>query len=94
MGHLKDWQLIDYVRRCRDALTETGILVLKENLSTDPNGNDMYDGFNSSVTRADTKFRVIFGDTGMNVIVSELQAGFPKTFKLLPVRSYALRQTI
>lgn len=94
VGHLKDWQLIEYVRRCRDALTETGILVFKENLSTDPNGHDMYDGLDSSVTRTDAKFRDIFRDAGINVIVSELQTGFPKTFKLLPVRSYALRPKV
>lgn len=94
MGHLKDWQLIEYVKRCRDALTETGILVFKENLSTDPNGDGMYDGLDSSVTRTDAKFRDIFRDAGMNVTVSELQTGFPKTFKLLPVRSYALRPKI
>lgn len=94
VGHLKDWQLIEYVKRCRDALTETGILVFKENLSTDPNGDDMYDGLDSSVTRTDAKFRDIFRDAGMNVIASELQTGFPKTFKLLPVRSYALRPKI
>lgn len=91
VGHLKDWQLIEYVRRCREALTDIGILVVKENLSTDSNGHDMYDGLDSSVTRTDEKLRKIFSDAGMNVIVSELQLGFPKTFKLLPVRSYALR---
>ncbi|KAL4894656.1 alpha-N-methyltransferase NTM1 [Aspergillus ambiguus] len=91
VGHLKDIQLIDYVKRCCAALSETGILVFKENISTDPNGNDMYDEEDSSVTRTDEKFRSIFKEAEMNVIASELQLGFPKTFKLLPVRFYALR---
>ncbi|ODM16817.1 hypothetical protein SI65_07782 [Aspergillus cristatus] len=95
VGHLKDWQLIEYVKRCRDALTATGILVVKENLSTDPNGDDMYDELDSSVTRTDAKFRNIFRDAEMNVIVSELQLGFPKTTRrLLPVKFYALRPKV
>ncbi|KKK25342.1 hypothetical protein P175DRAFT_0446574 [Aspergillus ochraceoroseus IBT 24754] len=91
VGHLTDVQLIEYFRRCRNALTETGILVVKENLSTDLFGKDMYDEEDSSVTRTDDKFRAIFKEVGLTVILSELQLGFPKNFKLLPVRFYALR---
>lgn len=91
VGHLTDLQLVNYVARCRTALTETGIMVVKENISTNPYGEDMYDDLDSSVTRTDEKFRNIFKEAGMNLIWSEVQSGFPKTFKLLPVRSYALR---
>jgi protein N-terminal methyltransferase len=80
-----------YLQRCRDALKETGVIVFKENISTDPNGRDMYDEEDSSVTRTDEKFRALFKEAGLNVIASELQLGFPKNFKLLPVRFYALR---
>ncbi|PLN82656.1 alpha-N-methyltransferase NTM1 [Aspergillus taichungensis] len=91
VGHVKDDQLIEYVIRCRDALSKTGIMVVKENLSTDPNGCDMFDEVDSSVTRTDEKFKHIFKSAGMNIVASELQLGFPKAFKLLPVRFYALR---
>ncbi|KAA8648198.1 hypothetical protein EYZ11_000574 [Aspergillus tanneri] len=91
VGHLTDIQLLQYFIRCRGALTETGIVVVKENMSTDPHGDDMYDDEDSSVTRTDEKFRSIFNEAGMTVITSELQLGFPKNFKLLPVRFYALR---
>ncbi|KAJ5489670.1 Alpha N-terminal protein methyltransferase 1 [Penicillium diatomitis] len=94
VGHLTDAQLIQYVSRCRDALTETGIMVVKENLSTAPNGLDMYDEEDSSVTRTDAKFKLVFEQAGMNVIKSEIQTGFPKNFKLLPVKSYALRPKV
>lgn len=66
-------------------------MVVKENMSTDPNGEDMYDDLDSSVTRSNEKFRKIFKDAGMDVILSEIQSGFPKKYKVLPVRSYALR---
>ncbi|KAB8239249.1 N-terminal protein methyltransferase [Aspergillus alliaceus] len=91
VGHLTDAQLVDYFVRCRESLTESGIAIVKENQSTDPNGNDMYDDEDSSVTRTDEKFKEIFKQAGLTVITSELQLGFPKNFKLLPVRFYALR---
>ncbi|KAL5335403.1 alpha-N-methyltransferase NTM1 [Aspergillus crustosus] len=91
VGHVTDVQLVEHLVRCREALTETGILVLKENISTDLEGKDMYDDEDSSVTRTDEKFRALFQDAGLNVMASELQLGFPKNFKLLPVRFYALR---
>ena len=91
VGHLTDVQLKEYIMRCRAALTVTGIMVVKENMSTDPKGEDMYDELDSSVTRTDEKFRSIFKEAGMNLMASEIQSGFPKNFKLLPVRFYALR---
>lgn len=72
-------------------MTETRILVVKENLSTDPNSLDMYDELDSSVTRTDRKFKHIFRHVDMNIVASELQLGFLKAFKLLPVKLYALR---
>lgn len=91
VGHITDVQLVEYISRCRAALTEKGIMVIKENISTDPNGDDMYDDLDSSVTRSDEKFRKLFRDADMTVLASEIQTGFPKKYPLLPVRSYALR---
>ncbi|KAJ5458171.1 hypothetical protein N7475_009559 [Penicillium sp. IBT 31633x] len=91
VGHLTDSQLIDYTVRCRKALNEDGLMVLKENLSTHFAGEDMYDSEDSSVTRTDAKFRQIFEAAGMQVVKSELQKGFPAAFNLLPVQFYALR---
>ena len=64
-------------------------MVIKENMSTDPFGKDMYDELDSRVTRTDAKFRHVFKEAGMEFIWSETQSGFPKQFQLLPVRSYA-----
>jgi protein N-terminal methyltransferase len=91
VGHLTDSQLVAYVARCRESLKETGLMVVKENLSTDPLGKDMYDDLDSSVTRTDAKFKEIFEAAGMDLVKSEMQTGFPKQYKLLPVRFYALR---
>ncbi|PYI21045.1 hypothetical protein BO86DRAFT_8595 [Aspergillus japonicus CBS 114.51] len=91
VGHLTDTQLAEYFVRCREALTDTGVLVVKENQSTDPRGEDMFDEEDSSVTRTDEKFRKLFKESGLVVVASELQLGFPRNFRLLPVRFYALR---
>lgn len=91
VGHLTDVQLTTYLQRAADALTPNGILVLKENNSTDPDGKDIYDEVDSSVTRTDETFRKIFKEAGLNLIKAEEQLGFPRHLGLLPVRSYALR---
>jgi protein N-terminal methyltransferase len=49
VGHLTDRQLVEYLERCRDALAEDGLIVIKENLST--SGRDAFDEEDSSVTR-------------------------------------------
>ena len=91
VGHLTNAQLTTYLQRAADALTPSGVLVLKENNSTDPDGKDIYDEVDSSVTRTDETFRRIFKDAGLNLIKAEEQLGFPRHLGLLPVRSYALR---
>ncbi|PLB39778.1 N-terminal protein methyltransferase [Aspergillus candidus] len=91
VGHLTDVQLRECFVRCKNALTETGMLVIKENNSTDVDGEDIYDELDSSVTRTDAKLRQLFNEAGLNLITSEIQAGFPKSFNLFPVKMYALR---
>lgn len=89
LGHLTDGQLVRYLERCREAVTANGWVVVKENLSTDREGADIFDEMDSSVTRTDGKFRELFRRAGMVVVKTELQMGFPKG--LYPVRFYALR---
>ncbi|KAJ5812018.1 hypothetical protein N7474_008319 [Penicillium riverlandense] len=91
LGHLTDAQLVAYLVRCREALSDGGVIVVKENMSTASHGQDVYDELDSSVTRTDDKFRMLFKEAGLNLIKSEEQAGFPPSLKLFPVRFYALR---
>lgn len=90
-GQLKDDQLVTYLEKCKDALTENGWIVVKENMTTSPDDDDVYDETDSSVTRSDEKFRLLFRKAGLKIVSTELQRGFPKTLGLFPVRSYALR---
>jgi protein N-terminal methyltransferase len=91
LGHLKDDQLVAYLKRCKEGLAQEGEgwIVIKENMSTDLKKKDIYDEEDSSVTRADEKFRRLFIEAGLKIVATELQRGFPK--ELYPVRTYALQ---
>ncbi|KAF2691631.1 hypothetical protein K458DRAFT_285377 [Lentithecium fluviatile CBS 122367] len=91
LGHLTDRQLVEYFKRCKEGLVKEGPawIVVKENMSTDIGKRDIFDEIDSSVTRADEKYRSLFREAGLKVVASELQRGFPRG--LYPVRMYALR---
>lgn len=89
LGHLTDTELVTYLRKCRGIVKEGGWIIVKENMSTDAEGKDIFEEVDSSVTRTDTKFRGLFEESGLVIAKTELQSGFPK--KLYPVRLYALR---
>jgi protein N-terminal methyltransferase len=104
LGHLKDAQLVEYLKRCKKGLREppaepqaeagkdwvqSSWIVVKENLSSDIFGKDIYDDEDSSVTRSDQSFRKLFQEAGLKIVSEQLQTGFPK--ELFKVRMYALR---
>ena len=89
LGHLTDKQLVAYLGRCKRALTKDGWVVVKENMGTNVDGEDVFDQEDSSVTRTDQKFRRLFNEADMRIVKTELQRGFPKG--LYPVRFYALK---
>ena len=49
LGHLTDTELVEYLKRCKRALSPRGWIVVKENLSSDI--GDAYDDIDSSITR-------------------------------------------
>ncbi|KAL8703222.1 MAG: hypothetical protein Q9201_003608 [Fulgogasparrea decipioides] len=89
LGHLTDQELNEYLLKCRMALTLGGWIVIKENMSTDPEEKDIFDEVDSSVTRTDRKFRKLFALAELKIVKMEVQLGFPK--KLFPVKFYALQ---
>ncbi|KAI9843944.1 MAG: Alpha N-terminal protein methyltransferase 1 [Sclerophora amabilis] len=91
LGHLTDSQLVAYLEECGKALRVGGWIIVKENMCTDPEGNDVFDKVDSSVTRTDKKFRRLFREAGLRLVRTELQTGFPRALGLYPVRFYALR---
>lgn len=101
LGHLTDKQVVEYLRRVGRSLVgydnlgrhqpdeQQGWIMVKENLSTDAWGEDVFDDADSSVTRSDEKFRQLFEEAGLKIVRTDLQTGFPKS--LFPVKMYALR---
>ncbi|KAL9137513.1 MAG: hypothetical protein Q9175_001283 [Cornicularia normoerica] len=89
LGHLTDKQLVAYLERCKKAVTIDGWIIVKENVITNVDGEDVFDQEDSSVTRTDQKLRQLFKEADMRLIKTEVQRGFPKG--LYPVRSYALK---
>lgn len=88
VGQLPDAVLVEFWRRCRDALIENGIgtMIVKENIAP---FEDIFDETDSSVTRTDAKFRQLFIEAGFKLIASDVQKGLPK--ELYPVRMYCLK---
>lgn len=89
LGHLTDKELVSFLQRCKKAVTTDGWIIVKENMSTDVNGEDIFDQQDSSVTRTDQKFKQLFKEADVRIIKTEVQRGFPKG--LYPVRLYGLK---
>ena len=89
LGQLRDDQLVAFFKRATKHIQDGGWIIVKENMSTDPRGQDIFDETDSSMTRTDTKFRQIFEEAGLKIVATEVQRGLPK--ELFPVRSYALQ---
>ena len=89
LGQLRDAQLVEYLQRLPAVLSEGGWIVVKENLSNHHLGVDVFDEVDSSVTRTDKKFRMLFDEADLKIVSTELQKGFPSD--LYPVRVYALQ---
>jgi protein N-terminal methyltransferase len=78
-----------YLYTLKTLLAPGGWIIVKENLSTLPEGQDMYWDEDSSVTRSDESWRRSFDDAGLTIVLTEEQTGWPEN--LLPVRIYALK---
>ena len=89
LGHLKDKELVEHLQRCKKAVTIDGWIVVKENMSTNRDWEDIFDKTDSSVTRTNEKFHQLFKEADIRCMKTELQRGFPKG--LYPVRLYALK---
>jgi len=102
LGHLTSVQLVTFLRKCAEALSEEGYIIVKENLTSI--GSDIFHNEDNSVTRyvtwrmrmyflihcrCDENFRDLFREAGLKLVKTELQNGLPKV--LFKVRMYALQ---
>ncbi|CAK1556335.1 unnamed protein product [Leptosia nina] len=87
LGHLNDSDLISFLERCKEALNENGMIVIKENTTTT---NDIeYDDVDSSMTRPYNLMLKIFDEANLKLIKTDVQTGFPDD--IYPVHMFALK---
>jgi protein N-terminal methyltransferase len=85
--YLTDDDLVATLIRCRQGLTPTGIILLKENITRD--GTFHVDKQDSSITRSDAQHWQAFRKAGLVVLHEARQKDWPAD--LFPVKMYALR---
>ncbi len=88
-GHLTDQDFLKWMDNCRIALKNGGVLIVKENNSTDLHGNDVFDPTDSSKTRSDLHFKELFKRAGWKLCMTMKQRGMPR--ELYPIQMYALQ---
>lgn len=84
--YLKDEDLISYLIRCRNALNENGVIIIKENVSS--SGKLENDEIDSSVTRTLKQYLKIFKESNLRRIKQCKQTNFPNG--IYPVYMFAL----
>lgn len=88
LGQLSNTDLVAYLKRCKAAIKRPGGLVfVKENIAS--GSEDVFDDQDSSWTRSEESFMAVFKQSGLTVVKSSAQHGFPK--ELYKVKLWAMR---
>ncbi|XP_069120820.1 N-terminal Xaa-Pro-Lys N-methyltransferase 1-like [Argopecten irradians] len=74
IGHLTDDHFVQFLQRCRDGLSENGIIVLKDNCSPEK----VFDDTDSSYMRTREHTLELIVKSGLKLLNSQKQKGFPK----------------
>jgi len=84
--YLTDEHFIALLDRCTDALTQEGLVYVKDNVT----GSDTFqlDKDDNSICRSDAMYRDVFQRAGWKIVRDEIQQHFPD--ELYEVRMYAL----
>lgn len=85
--YLTDDHFSAFLKRCKAALNENGIIFFKENTAS--KNKFLVDKDDSSLTRSDAHYRHIFEAAGVTCVQHALQKVWPED--LFPVMMYALR---
>ncbi|XP_053609303.1 N-terminal Xaa-Pro-Lys N-methyltransferase 1-like [Plodia interpunctella] len=86
LGHLNDFDLINFFERCSDALTRDGVIIVKENITTTDEVD--YDENDSSITRPYELIKQIIEEASLKILKTDIQLGFPDD--IYPVHMFAL----
>jgi protein N-terminal methyltransferase len=85
LSQLTDRDLVEFLIRCKESL-HGGYIGIKENVA--PAGI-LYDDQDSSCTRSDYLWKMVFEAAGLTIFKEQVQIGFPKT--IYEVKMYLLQ---
>ncbi|KAF5358371.1 hypothetical protein D9756_001522 [Leucocoprinus leucothites] len=95
LGHLSNEDLVGFFKRCKTALKEpnkgNSVIIVKENCCPDHAGEATisFDEEDSSLTRSDKAWKLLFETAGLTLVHEKVQEGLP--MGLYVVKMYALR---
>lgn len=87
IGYLNDEALISFLKRCGKGINKNGYIGIKDNCLRGE--GEAFDKEDSSVTRSIPKVEALIKASGMEIVKSELQKGFP--LHIYPVMMYLIR---
>lgn len=90
IGHLYDADFITFLQRAVNGLTPDGVVIIKDNVITDPDQTFVLDLTDYSVCRHYHYLKTLLAMAGVEVVKEVVQQGFPS--ELYPVYMIALRQ--
>ncbi|ETN67907.1 ad-003 [Anopheles darlingi] len=90
LGHLTDEDLVQFFSRCANGLARSGMMVMKENFTS--NDEVIADETDSSVTRPLAAMKALLKRGNLRVVKEQRQTSFPK--ELYPVYMLALKPLI
>jgi protein N-terminal methyltransferase len=86
-AYLQDADLASFLRRCKAALRDNGVIFVKDNVA---DGNDLFvSKADCSRTRSDSQYKKIFAKAGLHCIKERNQKEWPAD--LFRAKMYALR---
>lgn len=86
--YLTDDDFVKFLKNCVQALRPGGIVFFKENCTGDNRHDFVVDNDDSSLTRSDAHYKIIFEKAGVKLVKEEYQKTWPK--ELFPVKMYGL----
>merc|ERR1712098_890514 len=82
--YLTDEHLVEYLKRCRAAQHENGLIVVKENVTLGM--KHVFDDDDNSITRTDLQYKQIFKKAGLTLLDEMQQTSWPDD--LVAVKMY------
>lgn len=76
MPHLTDIDIVEFLKKCKESLSENGIVIVKENIRS---GENFFLYFEEkTLIRTETMFKKLFSCSGLEILKVFSQEDFPE----------------